>query len=71
MKQVSAAFSHVPAALIALAAVVLSISATAATAGYTLVGIGMHQETGRDIYLGGLHLPESNTPPTELAGISG
>lgn len=41
--------------------------ASAAPSGYSLYGLGLHQETGRDIYLGGLYGDEAVAPPQNLA----
>ncbi len=36
-----------------------------------LVGLGLHQETGRDIYLGALYIPQNASRPSNLQTLSG
>lgn len=48
-----------------------SISAATLDSKYELVGLGMHEETGRKIYLGGLYLPKGTSKPQDLMQLTG
>lgn len=47
-----------------------SPASMAVSTGYQLIGLGLHQETGRDIYLGGIYLDENTSPPQDLQQLS-
>ncbi|NND67439.1 MAG: TonB family protein [Halioglobus sp.] len=38
---------------------------------WNLVGLGKHQETGRDIYLGGIYLKTGSARPSDLSALTG
>lgn len=48
-----------------------SISATAAGSDFNLAGLALHQETGRDIYLGGIYFDKQVPKPSDVVGASG
>ena len=41
------------------------------TADLQLVGLAVHQETGREIYLGAIHVDKLVPPPADLAQFTG
>ena len=58
---------------LALCAALLSDPAPvrAADADFYLAGLGLHQETGRNIYLGGIYLERRGERPPDLAEADG
>ena len=58
-------------ALAAAAAMFAGPNALGALPGFQLAGLALHQETGRDIYLGGIYLTEPTPRPIEYQAISG
>lgn len=49
---------------------VVLLSAGSGVAAERLIGLGVHQETGRDIYLGGLYLNENTARPADLRNLA-
>ncbi len=62
-----------PIVALLLTAIFLGSAALCAAApgGYDIAGLGLHQETGRDIYLGGVFLKKGTKPPKDPAQIKG
>jgi TonB family protein len=58
-------------ALAAAAAMFTGPNALGALPGFHLAGLALHQETGRDIYLGGIYLTEPTPRPIDYQAISG
>ena len=48
-----------------------SISAVAASSDFNLAGLALHQQTGRDIYLGGIYFDKQVPKPDDYVGASG
>lgn len=49
----------------------LTFSQVATAQDWTLIGLGQHQETGRDIYIGGLYLKAGTPRPANLSELAG
>jgi TonB family protein len=47
-----------------------TISAATLDSGHDLIGLGLHEETGRKIYLGGIYLPKGTSRPQDLMQLS-
>ena len=58
-------------ALAAAAAMFAGPTALGALPGFHLAGLALHQETGRDIYLGGIYLAEPTPRPIDYQAING
>lgn len=58
-------------ATVTLFALFVCAAQAAAPAHHSLMGLGLHQETGRDIYLGALYLPVNTPAPLALETLTG
>jgi len=56
---------------LAICLALLMLSQTARADNGQLVGLGLHQETGRDIYLGALYVPEDEPRPADIGSLAG
>jgi TonB family protein len=66
----SNAIRNITILILSVALIAGSISAATLDSKHDLIGLGLHEETGRKIYLGGIYLPRGTSRPQDLKQLS-